>query len=85
MSKHEWRENTPDGDVRYVAARRHGAQWQFRTRLKSEEHWTLLDVVPLEDLEYLREILFNKYQRRRVPYEQIQEIDALISESGDHP
>ena len=81
MSKHEWRENTTDGDVRFVTARRFGAKWKFQTRLKSEEDWTHLDAVPLEDLNYLREILCNKYQRRRVPYEQILEVDALISEA----
>ena len=78
MSKHEWRENTDDGDVRFVTAKRHGGKWKLQTRLKSEEDWTQLGVMPLEDLQYLREVLWNKYQRRRVPYEHVLEIDALI-------
>lgn len=78
MSKHEWRENTTEGDVRFVTATRQAGRWKFRTRLKSEEDWTLLDTLPLEDLEYLRELLWNKYQRRRVPHEQVVEIDVLI-------
>jgi hypothetical protein len=82
MSKHDWRENTTDGDVRFVTATRHGARWSFRTRLKSEEEWTQIDVLSLEDLESLREVLWNKHQRRRVPYEHVVEIDAMIAAAG---
>jgi hypothetical protein len=39
----------------------------------------------LEDLEYLREVLWNKYQRRRVPYEHVLEIDALIKVAKSRP
>ena len=84
MSKHEWRENTTDGDVRFVLARRHGARWKFQARLKSEDGWTQLDVMPLEDLQYLREVLWNKYQRRRVPYEHVVEIDVMIRDAEEH-
>lgn len=78
MSKHEWRENTDDGDVRLVTATRRAGKWKLRFRLKSEAEWTLPEAISLDDLEYLREILWNKYQRRRVPYEFMLEIDALI-------
>jgi hypothetical protein len=78
MSKHEWRENTTEGDVRLVTATRLAGKWKLRFRLKSEADWTLLDAIPLDDLESLREILWNKYQRRRVPHEHILEVDALI-------
>lgn len=82
MSKHEWREKTTDGDVRFVTATRHGARWSFRTRLKSDEEWTRLDALALEDLESLREILVNKYQRGSVPREHVLEIDAMIEAAG---
>ena len=85
MSKHEWRENTPDGDIRFVTATRQAGKWKFRTRLKSEEDWTPLGVMTLEDLEYLREVLWNKHQRRRVPYEHVLEIDALIKAAERRP
>ena len=78
MSKHEWRENMEDGDVRLVTARREKGRWNMRARLKSDEDWTQFEEMPLDDLEYLREVLWNKYQRRRVPYEHILEIEKLI-------
>ncbi len=81
--KHEWRENTEEGDIRFVTAKREGGNrqgggWEFQVRLKSEDEWTVLEKIPLDDLEYLREILWKKYQRKRVPYEQVLELDALI-------
>ncbi len=78
MHTHKWRENTPEGEVRLVTAKRHTGRWKLQSRLKSEQDWTRFNVIPLGDLLYLREILWNKYQRRRVPHEHVLEIDALI-------
>ena len=85
MKKHEWRENMSDGDVRYVAAIRQSGRWRFQSRLKSEDDWTLLDSLNLEDLQQLREILWAKSQRRRVPIEQVFEIDALTKQADRQP
>lgn len=78
MKKHEWRENTDEGETRLVSASRHGGKWQLKSRLKSEPDWTEFPAISLEDLETLREVLLKKYRRRRVPHEQVLEIDALI-------
>ncbi len=79
MKKHEWRENTEEGEVRLVTATRHAGKWKLRSRLKSESEWTESPVIALEDLETLHEIISNKYQRKRLPYDHILEIDALIA------
>ena len=34
----------------------------------------------LEDLQKAREVLFNKYQRRRLPWEDVVQIDVMIEE-----
>ena len=78
MKKHEWRENTDEGAIRLVRASRHGGKWQLRSRLKSDAEWTEFPVIPLDDLETLREILEKKYRRNRVPHDQVLEVDALI-------
>ena len=83
MGKHEWRERTPEGDVRYVTARRHLGKWHFKTCLKSDEDWTPLEVLSLEDFKQLRDVLWRKYQRKRVPYEHVLEIDAMIEDAED--
>jgi hypothetical protein len=83
MAKHEWRESTPDGDVRYVTARRHLGKWQFKTCLKSDDDWTPLDTLSVEDFKHLRGVLWKKYQRKRIPYDHVLEIDTMIEEAEE--
>ena len=79
MKKHEWREKNEDGEVRLVTATRHAGKWQLQSRLKSEDQWTKFEKIELEDLETLLDIIERKYQRNRVPHEQVKEIETLIA------
>lgn len=79
MKKHEWREKTEEGEVRLVTATRHAGKWQLQSRLKSEDEWTKFPKILLEDLETLLDVIERKYQRNRVPHEQVKEIEALIT------
>lgn len=79
MKKHEWREKTEAGDVRLVTATRHAGKWQLQSRLKSEDEWTKFPKILLEDLETLLDIIERKYQRNRVPFGQVKEIEQLIA------
>lgn len=83
-TKHEWHEKTPEGDVRYVTASKHLGDWRFQTCLKTDERWTVLDSLPLEELKRLRAILWKKYQRKRLPYEHVLEIDAMIDKFDEN-
>jgi hypothetical protein len=82
MHKHEWHEEREDGDTRYVRALFHAGRWAFEDTLKSQETWTRHKTLPLADLTTLREILWNKYQRARVPHGHVKYIDRLIAEAG---
>ena len=54
----------------------------FMSRLqKSEEGWTDHEILSIEDLNVFREVLFNKYQRRRIPWEDVLTIDKMIEEA----
>jgi len=79
MTEHEWRERA-EGGPRLFSATRFAKRWQIRTRLKSEPFWTLLEA-PYEPavLKSLREILWAKYQRKRLPFEVVHEIDRQLS------
>jgi hypothetical protein len=82
---HEWRERAEDGDHRFNRAWRGKGKWHFLTTLKSEPDWMPVDDPDLDFLTALREKLFDKYQRRRVPWEQVQEIDKMIEAKGGTP
>lgn len=79
MKKHEWKETTEDG-VRIYCATFHGGRWAMRSRLKKEEEWTYHNPMELPELRLLREVLFRKYQRQRIPFKQLEQIDGMIEE-----
>jgi len=82
---HEWRETDPDTGPRIVRAWREGKLWKIRTRLKSDENWSDPDPTPVDILLSLRKRLWDKYQRRRVPWEHVNEIDILLEKRGVQP
>ncbi|MCB1062953.1 MAG: hypothetical protein KDN20_08545 [Verrucomicrobiae bacterium] len=81
MTKHEWHEPTEDGDIRYVRAMFHAGRWTYEDTLKSEEKWHSHETLPLRDLEKLRELLWNKYQRGRVPHAHVLHAEKLIAKA----
>ncbi len=84
MPVHEWREDTDEGEVRCVRATRNGKHWTLEARLKSEPDWTVLSPPPLDDLQELRDVLWRKYQRGRVPHDHVLQLDAMIEEAGSN-
>ncbi len=78
MVDHEWRERTDDG-TRLFCATRFGKQWKLKSKLKSDEDWTWLEPPFPEDvLVSLRDVLWAKYQRRKLAFETVREIDTLL-------
>jgi len=78
MIDHEWRQQTDDGP-RLYRARRFARRWTLESRLKSDETW--MAVAPPFDpeiVERLRDLLWAKYRRQRVPFEVVREIDLLL-------
>ncbi len=79
---HDWRVRNETGENRLWRATKHGGKWSFMSRLqRSEEEWTAHDTMSLDDLQKVREVLFNKYQRRRLPWEDVVQIDAMIEDA----
>ena len=83
MIFHEWHDqDEAAGERRYFRAEKFGKKWEVKTTLKSAPDWEHLRVVPRAVLEDLREQLRNKYQRRRIPYEDVVAIDKMVVEAG---
>ncbi len=79
---HVWKTTTEEGEKREVRAERFAGQWRFQSKLKSEDSWTYFDVPTLEDLAELRDVLWRKYQRKRLPWDDVASIDRMIKERG---
>lgn len=86
MTSHEWHERDPETrEMRYYRASKFNKRWTVMTTLKTDEEWVTYDPVPLEILEELRTLLLKKYQRRRIPYEDVLTIDVMCEAAGGPP
>jgi hypothetical protein len=79
---HEWKTQTEEGEKREVRAEKHGGKWRLQARLKDEEDWTYYKEPLIEDLVELRLLLWRKYQRKRLAWDDIISIERLIKERG---
>lgn len=78
MTKHEWRERDEDGEITYFRAIHHAGRWQYYSTKKSDPEWHAHECLPLPAMETLREVLWNKHQRRRLPLKQLEQVDLLL-------
>ena len=79
-TEHTWRERTAEGELRMVRASRHVGRWRLSSKGQDDEGWVEEDPISEEDLRSLRDVLWRKYQRRRLPWEHVREIDKLLGE-----
>ena len=73
----------PRGETILYRAVRHLKEWQLSSKLKNDEFWNRHDPISLEDLQRLRETVWRKYQRKRIAWEQVSSLDALIEEEEE--
>ena len=79
---HVWKSKTETGERREVRATKFGKQWRVQAKLKDDEHWTYYDTPLLEDLIELRGVLFNKYQRAHLSWEDLTAVEKMITDRG---
>ena len=78
---HEWRSRDEDGETRIYRATLEAGQWLLASRLKNEEEWVAHDPPEESLLRDLRTILWNKYQRRKLPWETVNSLDKLLGDA----
>lgn len=79
---HIWKTTTEEGEKREVRAEKFGKKWRVQAKLKHEERWTYYDEPLLEDLIELRDVLWRKYQRKHLAWDDIAGVDKLIRDRG---
>ena len=82
---HEWHERTDDGRKRYIRAHWDSRQWRFTVLEPEAEDWMPVERPSVEDWQALRDVLWRKYQRKRIPYKFIERVDAMLAELGAGP
>ena len=83
-SQHIWTDRNQDGKKREVRATKFGRAWRFQAKTAGDLDWTYYDRPLLDDLLTLKEILVQKYQRRRASVEDVASIEKLIQELHDN-
>jgi len=79
---HVWKSRTGEGVKREVRAEKFGKKWKVQAKLASEAAWTYYDPPPLEDLVALRDVLWRKYQRKHLAWEDVAAVEKLILDRG---
>lgn len=83
MESHEWFERNDEGRVYYRANYYLNGGWTIMTATeKRNPVWTDLKSPPESVLRELRDIIWRKYQRKRLPWERVAELDRML---GDVP
>ena len=79
---HVWKTTTSEGEKREVRATKFGKQWRVQAKLKDDPSWTYYDEPLLEDLIELRDVLFRKYQRKHLSWEDLEAVEKMITDRG---
>ena len=86
MEKHQWTETSDDGTEILFRASHFGGNWNMGSQPQTfgrgddeQPEWTYYDPIPLDLLQRLRTVLFNKYQRKRCPWKLIEKLDKQIA------
>lgn len=77
---HEYRVRDEDGTVNIIRAQWDARTWNFTVTTKKDPEWHEVETPGLEFFEGLREILFNKYQRGRLSWHFVVDIDKHIDQ-----
>jgi hypothetical protein len=81
-NQHVWKSTGPHGEKREVRAEKFGGHWRMQARTKGDQAWTYYESPLLEDLIELHDVLFRKYQRKRLPYEDVVSVAKMIRDRG---
>lgn len=78
---HEWHERLEDGRKQYFRGYWNSREWLFRLAHPDGEEWMPLQPT-VENWLALRDVLFRKYQRKRLPLKHLQTVDNVLESLG---
>lgn len=78
---HEWHERIEDGRKQYIRAHWNSREWVFRVAHPDGEAWMPMEPTTERWLE-LRDLLFRKYQRKKLPWKYVEALDKMLTGMG---
>ena len=79
---HVWKSTTAEGEKREVRAEKFGKRWRLQSKTKSNANWTYHNDPLVPDLIELRDVLFRKYQRKHLAWEDVAAVEKMITDRG---
>ncbi len=77
---HEWRERGEDGVKRWYRGYWDSREWRFASLEVDAERWENLENPDIEIWKGLRDVIWRKYQRKRLPHKFVVHLDEIIAE-----
>ncbi len=78
---HEWHERLEDGRKQYIRAHWNSREWIFRLAHPDGEEWMPMQA-KVDTWLALRDVLFRKYQRKRLPLKHLLTVDSKLEALG---
>ena len=79
---HIWKSKTEEGLRREVRAEKFGKKWRLQSKAKGEDNWTYYDTPLLDDLIALHDVLWRKYQRKHLSWEDVEAVREMTLDRG---
>lgn len=76
-NQHRWGEKGDDGTEIKWQATKFAGRWEIKRRTPETDGWVLIKEPSAETLGNLRELLWRKYQRKRLAYEDVVSIERM--------
>lgn len=75
---HEWRDRDEEGQTVIYRAEWDSRKWSFKFTGKKDPEWYDVEKPTLEQYEALRDVMWRKYQRKRLNFKFIEDIDKIL-------
>jgi hypothetical protein len=79
---HEWHERGEDGRKLYYRGYWNSRQWALRVLEPDAEEWQDIPQPTPEQWLALRDVLWRKYQRKRLPFKYVERVDEILEDLG---
>lgn len=84
MESHEWKDRDEEGQRRFYRANYQGGRWRIlTTTMKRDPVWDIVENPSTEIWEAVRDVVWKKYQRKRLPWDRVAEIDRMLGVEPD--